>query len=183
MFIGASATTEWPIKHKTPPAPVDVRVARTIAAAVCGGRPRPLSFNESQHFVEPTINCPTAAADTLAQTVCGYLPRRPAGGEGDRRRRWWARRSRYDEWMIEHARMKQTRITTACVPPSQPPSVAEGGVKRLERTVLNWRWWAVLQVLLLPAFAAARPNSMVAEATSDARARIGQALMRWSRSE
>ena len=24
----------------------------------------------------------------------------------------------YDEWMIEHARMKQTRITTACVPPT-----------------------------------------------------------------
>ena len=55
-------------------------------------------------------------------------------------------------------------------------------MKRLERTVLNWRWWAVLPVLfgiLLPLALI----SMVAEATSDVIARISQTLMRWSRTE
>ena len=92
-------------KHEaTPPAPVDVRVAELIAAAVAWWKAhRPLSFNESQHLSNPTINCPTAAADTLAKAVCGYLLDGQQAGrvidDAMVRRAVHA----YDEWMIEHA--------------------------------------------------------------------------------
>ncbi len=50
---------------------------------------------------------------------------------------------------------------------------------RIQRTLLNWRWWVVM-----PVFAVLLPLAivtMLAEAVSDGIAKITSALMAWTR--